>query len=85
MSKKQSYMNKDNLLGEGFFSALKKIFKGKKLDKDSEIQSNIKKMNDNFESIEQSLQKIENRLEKNHGVKARKVKLPRLTSKDFFK
>ena len=85
MPKKKSYMNKNNLLGEGFFSALKKMFKGKKLDKDPEIQSNIKRMNDNFESIEQSLQNIENRLEKNHGVKARKVKLPRFTSKDFIK
>jgi len=85
MSKKQSYMNRNNLLGEGFFSALKNIFKGRKVGRDPKIQSNIKKMNDNFESIEQSLQNIENRLEKEHGIKARKVKLPRFTSKDFFK
>ena len=85
MSNKKSYMNRNNLLDEGFFSAIKKLFKGRKIDNDPKIQSNIKRMNNNFESIEQSLQNIENRLEKKHGVKARKVKLPRLTSKDFFK
>ena len=81
-------MNKNNLLGEGFFSALKNIFKGRagnKLSKDPKIKSNIKKMNDNFESIEQSLQNIEDRLEKEHGLKARKVKLPRFTANDFVK
>jgi hypothetical protein len=85
MSKKKSYMDRNNLLGEGFFSAIKKLFKGKKLGKDPQIKANINKMNNNFSAIEKSLQDIENRLEKKHGVKARKVKLPRLTPSDFFK
>ena len=78
-------MNKSNLLGEGFFSAIKKMFKGKKLTNDPQIKANIKKMNDNFESIEKSLQNIEDRLEKEHGLKARNVKLPRFTANDFVK
>jgi hypothetical protein len=87
MSDRKSYMDKENLLGESFFGAIKKMFKGKKLSKskDPQIKANINKMNDNFESIEKSLQDIENRIEKQYGGKARKVKLPRFTSSDFLK
>lgn len=76
---KKSYMDKNNLLREGFFDKLKRLIRQSKVKKDPVINSNIKKMNDLVFDIEKSL----NRKRKELGLDA--VNLPRYNVKDLFK
>jgi len=78
MSKK-SYMDKSNLLREGFFNKLITLIKQSKVKKDPVIKNNIKKMNDLVSDIEKSL----NKRRKDRGLDA--VDLPRYNVKDLFK
>ena len=80
MSKKKSYMNKNNVVSEGFYKDFfKKLFKGKKglqkdvhkLSKDLEKQVNI---------INTSQSKLEKAIEKQYG---KKVKLQRTSVDDM--
>ena len=57
MSKKKSYMNKENILAEGFFSKLGKMLglsskQEKLLKKDPKIKSALKDYNDGWSDIE---------------------------------
>jgi hypothetical protein len=56
MSKKKSYMNKENIIAEGFFSKLKSIFKlspdkVKKIKKDKKVKKSVKQLNKNWSDL----------------------------------
>ena len=60
MRKKKSYMNKNNILSEGFFDKLFKIFKvdkstQSKIKKDKKIKDGIKALNNSWSKIEDNL------------------------------
>ena len=62
MSDKKSYMNKSNLMTEGFFEKLKSVFKldNKKiqaLKKDRKVNSSLKQLNKNWDNIADMLAK----------------------------
>ena len=62
MSEKKSYMDKENLLIEGFFDKLKSIFKLdnkkiKALKKDKKVTSSLKKLNKNWDNVADMLAK----------------------------
>ena len=74
MRKKKSYMNKNNILSEGFFDKLFKIFKvdkstQSKIKKDKKIKNSIKALNNSWSKIEDNLK------EKSVEVKFDKFKL----------
>ena len=74
MRKKKSYMNKNNILSEGFFDKLFKIFKvdkstQSKIKKDKKIKDGIKALNNSWSKIEDNLK------EKGVVVKFDKFKL----------
>ena len=56
MSKKKSYMDKENVLSEGFFDKLKSYFKDKKiinsLKKDKKFIQHLDKLNTSVDNIE---------------------------------
>jgi len=82
MSKKKSYMNKSNLIAEGFFSKLfkkikdKKLFK--KLTKDKKLNKYLSDLNKTTQSFEDEL----NGYLKAAGEKS--IKLDKYTLKDFI-
>ena len=64
MSKKKSYMNKENLLIEGFFEKLSKFFKAykqvkkeKKLLKNPSIAKKVKNINKQMDDLQRDMQK----------------------------
>ena len=74
MRKKKSYMNNKNILSEGFFDKLFKIFKvdkstQSKIKKDKKIKDGIKALNNSWSKIEDNLK------EKGVEVKFDKFKL----------
>ena len=74
MQKKKSYMNNNNILSEGFFDKLFKIFKvdkstQSKIKKDKKIKDGIKALNNSWSKIEDNLK------EKGVEVKFGKFKL----------
>ena len=74
MQKKKSYMNNNNILSEGFFDKLFKIFKvdkstHSKIKKDKKIKDGIKALNNSWSKIEDNLK------EKGVEVKFDKFKL----------
>ena len=74
MRKKKSYMNNNNILSEGFFDKLFKIFKvdkstQSKIKKDKKIKDDIKALNNSWSKIEDNLK------EKGVEVKFDKFKL----------
>ncbi len=61
MSKKQSYMNKENILAEGFFSKLGKMLglsskEEKILKKNPKIKAALKDYNDSWNKLEKKVQ-----------------------------
>ena len=85
MSKKKSYMNKSNLLKEGFFNSLLKIFKVfPNLKKNNNVKKKIEKDIKNLNSDISSLEKMMNDEMKQYGSN-KKIKLTNLKLKDFIK
>ena len=84
MSKKKSYMNRDNLLSEGFFDKLKKFIKDKrvlkKVQNDPKVKNNLNKLNSSQKDLENYL----NKLLKDAGLE-QNVKLSKFDAKDFIK
>tara|TARA_Y100001938_G_scaffold102083_1_gene139414 strand:+ start:1087 stop:1341 length:255 start_codon:yes stop_codon:yes gene_type:complete len=84
MSKKKSYMNRDNLLSEGFFDKLKKFIKDKrvlkKVQNDPKVKNNLNKLN----SSQKDFEKYLNKLLKDAGLEPN-VKLSKFDVKDFIK
>ena len=78
MSNKKSYMDRENVLSEGFFDKIKSYFKDKKklnlLKKDKKFMSHLDKLNQNVDDIEKYFK------DKNISVK-----LNKFTAKDFRK
>ena len=76
MSKKKSYMDKDNVLSEGFFDKLKSFIQNRKklniLKKDKTFIGHLKKLNKSVDSIEQYF--------KDQDID---IKLDKFTGKDF--
>ena len=78
MSDKKSYMNKSNLIAEGFFSKLAKLLKlsskeEKILRKDKGVMSALKDYNDGWKSLEKKVQQQTGN--KNFKLPYRKFKL----------
>ena len=80
MSKKKSYMNRNNLLSEGFFDKLFKKFNikdketQKKVKSDRTLAQAVKRLNKSTEDMEARLQK----------TTGKKIKLQRYNVLDFF-
>ena len=81
MSKKKSYMNKNNIVSEGFYTKLfKQLFKGKKgLQKD--VYKLTKELEKSVDTINKSQSKLEKAIEKQYG---KKVKLQRASVEDMI-
>ena len=77
--KKKSYMNKDNIISDGVFDKIKKIFAVSKLKKDPIITKNVDKMNDIVDDLEVWLN------DKRKELKMKPAKLPRYNASDFYK
>ncbi len=83
MLKKKSYMNKSNIIAEGFFSKLFKKIKDRKLQKKIK---NDRKVNNHLNKLNQSTQNLEDLLNsylKDAGLKP-DAKLSKFTLKDFL-
>ena len=79
MSKKKSYMNQKNILSEGFFSKLFKLFKTDKKTQDRiKRKTNIKK---SIKDLNKAQSDLEKGLSKELG---RKIELNRYALKDFI-
>ena len=81
MSKKKSYMNKTNLIAEGFFSKLIKMVKDRKflktIEKDKKINKSLKNLNKSTNELEKHL----NSMLKDAGLKP--ISLNKYELKDF--
>ena len=81
MSNKKSYMDRYNLLGEGFFNKLFKLFKIKdddvkdKIKKDPKVKKALNKLNTNQKEFEDYLSKLS----------GEEIKLSRFDADDFLK
>ena len=85
MSKKKSYMNKSNLINEGFFDNLLKIFKiFPNLNKSNKVKKKIKKDIKDLNYDISNLEKMMNDEMKQYGSN-KKIKLTNLKLKDFIK
>lgn len=81
MSKKKSYMDRQNLIAEGFFSNLFKIFKQyPELKKNRKIQRDIRDLNKNVDSLEQMMNAELKKFGSNKKIKLNPYKLT-----DFIK
>ena len=82
MSKKKSYMDRENVLSEGFFSKIIDKIAGKdkslksQLKKDKKLQKTITDMNDSIQTLEDYLNSL---------PKGDKVKLNKHSIGDFLK
>ena len=77
-------MNKDNLLKEGFFDKLRKIFglssaQERELKKDKQLNSIINNLNKDVKDIE----KIATKIYKRYGIK-KKINIRKYQLKDFL-
>lgn len=74
---KKSYMNINNILSEGFFDKIKKIFNGKPVSKEdkAKLDKTVKTMNSHISDMEQYLNKMS----------GEKVSFKRVTAQDFYK
>ena len=79
MSNKKSYMNKSNLITEGFFDKLKTLlgFDSKK----TKILKKDKKINQNLKNLNKSWSNIEKHIAKQYG---QKVKFNKFKLSDFI-
>tara|TARA_R100000995_G_scaffold83624_1_gene60028 strand:+ start:645 stop:908 length:264 start_codon:yes stop_codon:yes gene_type:complete len=85
MSKKKSYMNKSNLINEGFFDNLLKIFKiFPNLNKSNKVKKKIKKDIKDLNYDISNLEKMMNDEMKRLGSD-KKLKLTKFKLKDFIK
>ena len=80
MSKKKSYMNKENIIAEGFFSKLKSIFKlspdkVKKVKNDKKVKKSINQLNKNWDDLADMFAK-------DYGIK--KPKFQKFKVSDFM-
>ena len=87
MSKKKSYMDRQNILNEGFFSKLFSMFKPKqkkntsreeiikRVENDPKVRKSLNKFNKSTENLEKLLTRLMNK----------KVTLDRFEVKDFIK
>ena len=82
MSKK-SYMNKSNLIAEGFFSKLFKKIKDKRLQKTIKKDKKFNKHLDNLNKGTKNLEDLMNGYLKDAGLKPN-IKLDTYTLKDFL-
>ena len=82
MSKKKSYMDKENILSEGALTSfLKGLFKGKKgLDRD--VRKSKYELEKSVDKYNAATDKFEKAFEKQFG---KKVKFPRQTIDDFIR
>ena len=85
MSKKNSYMNQTNLITEGFFSKLAKMFslsskEEKTLKKNKKFMKSFKEINSSLSNLE----KMMNDEMKTYGSK-KKIKLDKFKLTDFIK
>ena len=80
--KKKSYMNKENILSEGFFDTIKKMFtQYPKLRSDKKFNSALKDLNKG----QQKLEDLMNSEIKKLGLKKKPIKLQKFKTSDFFK
>ena len=84
MSKKKSYMNKNNLLAEGFFNKIAKILRlstsqEKQLKKNKKVQGILKDLNNDVAEFE----KLASEAFEELGID-RKVDITRYKLKDFI-
>ena len=80
MRKKKSYMNKENILSEGFFDKLKSLLgfdkrEIKSLKKNKKFMSHVDSLNKNWSDLAKMI-------ERDYGEK---VKFDKFTAKDFLK
>ena len=85
MSKKKSYMNISNILGEGFLDSVKSFIKKRKLmnviKNDKNIAKSLDAINADFKDLVDKL----NAIDKKSGKTGNTVKVPkRMTVKDFI-
>ena len=91
MSKKKSYMNKNNLLTEGFFDKIKKFFRlstsqEKELKKNKKVQNIVKILNNDVKDLNKDVVEFEKLMTdafKDLGID-RKVDIPKYKLKDFI-
>ena len=82
MSEKKSYMDKDNILVEGFFDNLKKAIKQyPALKKDKSFQNSLKYLNKDMVDLEDLM----NKKIKQYGLKRKSIKLKKFKTSDFIK
>tara|TARA_Y100000034_G_C6881863_1_gene404234 strand:- start:843 stop:1082 length:240 start_codon:yes stop_codon:yes gene_type:complete len=77
---KKSYMNTKNILSEGFFDKVLKLFGAdleKQLKKDKEFKTNLKDLN-------KSVKKFEKNFSKSYGGRGGKLKLRKFNLLDFL-
>jgi|TARA_B100000287_G_scaffold417339_1_gene453015 BMFP domain-containing protein YqiC len=79
MAKKKTFMNRMNLLNEGFFDALKKIIAKGRLKKNKKLNSLIKGLNKDTQEFED----LYNHLMKQQNPKHKNIKLSKRTIDDF--
>ena len=80
MSTKKSYMNKNNIISEGFFDKIFKFAKNLKSDDKSKIKKN-RKLRLSLTLLNKAVGGIEKTLKRDHGVD---VELERFKLSDFF-
>ena len=81
MSKKKSYMDKDNILSEGFLEFLrKKLVQIPALKKDKNVQKSLNKLNSSLKDVEKELNKRWKELDPKH----KPVKLSKYKETDFI-
>ena len=81
MLKKKSYMDKNNLITEGFFDTLRKyLIKYPILKKDKKVKDSIKSLNNDVKELE----KIFNKRFKELDPKHKSIKLSKYKISDFI-
>ena len=81
MSKKKSYMDKNNIISEGFFDTLKKyLVKYPTIRKDKKVKDSIKSLNNDVKELEKLLNKRFKELDPKH----KSIKLSKYKSTDFI-
>ena len=91
MSKKKSYMDKNNIITEGFFGKLAKVLglsssQEKQLKKDKKIQNIINDLNSDIKELNSDVKEFERlatKAYKNLGID-RKVDITKYKLKDFI-
>ena len=81
MSKKKSYMDKENILSEGILSKILRMLRTSKVSKDKKIVSDLTGLNKNVLELEKELNKRFKELDPKH----KPIKLSKYKLKDFIK